>query len=311
MNISNFENPNTLNVLAHFKDLEGRLNSSKIPIKYPPNYYDGLVVHFTYFLIEEKHKMKLKTFEWWTPEKCGEAQFVTINSFDKKKLKWTQNPLKIPEKFTNFHKCAITHHSAFVTSPSLELAVKLGPMATMVHKDIPEVLNLQESMEVKLREIFAKIGNFTSLGGIQEQFKAEIGQYVNHGNQTECSFASNNNPFVAMYSPPDPYSNYEKMLMPFDKFVWIGLGLTFLGGFVTIFVINRLPNELKKYFYDAHERSPMFNMLRNLFGISQTILPIKNFGRILLMTFVLFCLVMRTAYQGESHVLTIAILLDV
>jgi hypothetical protein len=34
------------------------------------------------------------------------------------------------------------------------------------------------------------------------------------------------------------------------------------------------------------------------FGIGQMRLPINNFGRIILMVFILFCLIIRTAYLG-------------
>lgn len=36
-----------------------------------------------------------------------------------------------------------------------------------------------------------------------------------------------------------------------------------------------------------------------MFGIGQTKLPFKNFGRIILTSFILWCLVIRTGYQGK------------
>jgi hypothetical protein len=297
-NISYYTNQRTLNLLIYIKDYKKEFKPNEIPIFGYPNSWGGIPIHFAYFLIEENNVIFLKTFEWWTPQKCGETQFITLNSFNKKKLKWSQNPLTIPEKYTNFHNCAITHHTTFVSSPSLELLVSMGEVAKMFYEDVQELLEKQESVEMRIREIFAKIGNFTSVGGIQAKFLATIGQYVNWGNETQCSYASNQNPYVALYSPPDPYSNYEKMLMPFDKTVWIGLFLIFLSSIVAIFGINRLSDKVKYKFYGRYQGSPMFNILNILFGIPQGNLPNENFGRIILITFVFFCLVVRTAYQG-------------
>lgn len=303
MKITLFKNPRTLNVLIFMKDLKNELNSSEIFIQSPPQASNGHVVHFTYFLIEEKHQISLKTFEWWTPQKCGTVQFVTINTFKKTNLKWTQSPLKIPEKFTNFHNCTITHHSTFFASPTLELLASMGELGKMFHEGVPAMLERQESIEVRLREIFAKIGNFTSLGGIQNRYLSTIGQYVNWGGETECSMACNQNPFVAMHSPPAPYTNYEKMLMPFDKIVWIGLSIIFSSSFAIIFGIGRLPNTIKYLFYNKKHQSPMFNVINILFGNAQTHLPIESFGRIILIYFVFFCLVVRTAYQGSFKII--------
>jgi hypothetical protein len=298
LNISYFSNPANLNLLIFIKDFKKELKMSEIPIRAVPSGHVGEPIQFSYFLIEEENQILLKTIEWWTPKKCGEAQFVTLNSFNKKKMKWSQNPLKIPEKYTNFHNCAILHHTTFFSSPSLELIISMGELAKMFHENIPVVLETRESVEIKVREIFAKIGNFTSVGGIQEAYLATICQYLNWVDETECSIATVQNPYVAMHSPPDPYSNYEKMLMPFDKIVWIGLSLTFLLSCVTVLGINRLPSRHKLYFYSKNEKSPMFNILTILFGNAQTHLPDENLGRIILITFVFFCLVVRTAYQG-------------
>lgn len=45
----------------------------------------------------------------------------------------------------------------------------------------------------------------------------------------------------------------------------------------------------------------MFLYTRNAsFGGGQQVLPNRNFARFLLMNFILFCLIMRTAYQGKQ-----------
>lgn len=41
------------------------------------------------------------------------------------------------------------------------------------------------------------------------------------------------------------------------------------------------------------------NVAGSLYGISQKVLPGKNFSRFLLMLFLMFCLIIRTAWQGK------------
>ena len=56
---------------------------------------------------------------------------------------------------------------------------------------------------------------------------------------------------------------------------------------------------MKNVFYGSKVQSPIFNIVRGFFGIGQTILPEKNFSRLILLSFILWCLVVRTAYQGK------------
>jgi len=52
-------------------------------------------------------------------------------------------------------------------------------------------------------------------------------------------------------------------------------------------------------FYGEEIQSPFFDIFCIVFGIGQTRVPYKNFGRIILTSFILWCLVIRTAYQGK------------
>ena len=101
-----------------------------------------------------------------------------------------------------------------------------------------------------------------------------------------------------MYSPPELYTNYEKMVLPFDVATWMYLGITFGVTFAVIFVIKLLPKVFKETCFGQNENSPAFNVIRTFFGISLTKLPKNNFARIILMSFIIFCLIFRTAYQG-------------
>jgi hypothetical protein len=94
------------------------------------------------------------------------------------------------------------------------------------------------------------------------------------------------------------YTQYEKLTLPFDFTTWILLWLTFAIAFIVIFIINMLPLEFQDVFYGEGVRMPAFNVVGTFFGIGQTRLPHSNFPRILLMLFIWFCLIFRTAHQS-------------
>jgi hypothetical protein len=101
-----------------------------------------------------------------------------------------------------------------------------------------------------------------------------------------------------MYSIGEGYTSYEKFLLPFDSGTWVCCGIFFVGAFLVIFIINRLERKVQEFVFGRRVKSPAFNVLVAFFGQSQNILPGRNFSRFLLMLFILFCLVIRTAYQG-------------
>jgi hypothetical protein len=97
----------------------------------------------------------------------------------------------------------------------------------------------------------------------------------------------------------ESYSTYEKLYLPFDEMIWICLIITFGSTFGLIFVLKRYaPFWMQFRIFGARIQSPAFNVLGQFFGIAQNRLPVENFARFLLITYVMAFLVIRTAYQG-------------
>jgi hypothetical protein len=96
----------------------------------------------------------------------------------------------------------------------------------------------------------------------------------------------------------ESFTSYEKLLLPFDLTTWCFLLITFFSAFAIIFVIDLMPEFFHTIVYGKGVKMPMLNVLRTFFGIAQARLPEGSFSRIILMSFILFCLVIRTAYQG-------------
>lgn len=97
----------------------------------------------------------------------------------------------------------------------------------------------------------------------------------------------------------EEYNSYEKFYLPFDVGTWICCGIVFGSAFLIIFIINRTKNNrIQEIVYGLRVQHPGFNIVIAFFGESQNIVPTRSFGRFILIMFVIFCLIIRTAYQG-------------
>lgn len=102
-----------------------------------------------------------------------------------------------------------------------------------------------------------------------------------------------------IFSTGEPYSPLEKLIIPFDFEVWIALTVTFAVGFSTVIILMKTRCSVwQKFVFGSNVRTPVLNIIIAFFGQGQNILPTRNFSRYLLMIFILFCLIIRTGYQG-------------
>lgn len=99
--------------------------------------------------------------------------------------------------------------------------------------------------------------------------------------------------------PSELYSEYEKLKMPFDNYVWALITLTFLASFATILILYRVNRSIRQFVIGSNIRTPSLNIAQIFFGIAQVAVPRRNFARFLSMSFILYSLIIRTAWQGK------------
>jgi hypothetical protein len=95
------------------------------------------------------------------------------------------------------------------------------------------------------------------------------------------------------------YTPMEKLLLPFDLETWIMILITFAIGFLTIFIIYRCNRFVQRFVFGTFVQDPSLYLTSIFFGIGVTRLPGRNFARYLMMIFTLYCLIIRTTYQGK------------
>lgn len=107
--------------------------------------------------------------------------------------------------------------------------------------------------------------------------------------------------FELFVTPAVTYSPYEKLLLPFDIFIWTFLVVTFVATFIVIFILNHLSKSIQWLVYGKQVQTPFLNVISILLGISQTKLPTESFSRFILILFIFFCLIFRTCYQSKMY----------
>jgi hypothetical protein len=100
-----------------------------------------------------------------------------------------------------------------------------------------------------------------------------------------------------------PYTQFEKMFMMFDFYVWMMIIFTFVGAWLIIQIINFCSDKVQDLVFGEGIRTPTMNFFAAIFGLGQTTLPQKSFARFLLMMFTILCLILRTCHQSLLYTL--------
>lgn len=107
-------------------------------------------------------------------------------------------------------------------------------------------------------------------------------------------------PLVYVLPNPLPYSPLEILLVPFTFSTWIAIVIMLAIAVAMIFIVkqNRSANGLV---VDLESQSPYMNLVSAFLVGEIHKEPKKNFARFLVIVWILACIVLRTAYQGELY----------
>jgi hypothetical protein len=236
-----------------------------------------------YFLVPNDKSIKLLTYEW-CKDFGNYGVTKIINVFNVKNLHWTEEPFLVEEKFTNLSGCVIKKEiSEFYPTDA----------SNLIFSSIAHVTHASFSTE----EDECDIPRYTELT-LSCAFKFGFLEKNVFFQKKHFTYPYERDELVVIIPPGKLYTNYEKLYLPFDFTTWWFLIATFSGAFLLILIVNLMPQIIKDMFYGENVNMPAWNVVSAFFGIGQTRLPSGNFARFILMMFILFCLIFRTAYQG-------------
>ncbi|KAG5685025.1 hypothetical protein PVAND_014228 [Polypedilum vanderplanki] len=317
--------PQKLKFLIYIEEINDFKELKKVISEFamPTFFYPADLRYFEYFLIEDKNFVNLSANVIYTEGKCENFQPKLLNSFDKHLLKWVKE-LEDFDPYDNFHGCMVN------------FIVSLDDITIYIENNLEVGYDKFSTDEQELYEILAN-ENVKFGGLIPELLKImtasknfTIHYTVISSNQSKFEFLGMNNflpnylgTFSFMPSDPDykteidhfslpfrtednyylisytdTYTNFEKMLFPFDLTTWLLILFTFGLTFGTILGLKFSSEWVETLIIGRGIQSPAYNALGIFFGISQLKLPKEIFCRAILIIYIWFCLMIRIYWQS-------------
>lgn len=238
----------------------------------------------------------------YKPNLCKQPKFEKINRFSPKTLKWEKS-ISLDHETKDFHGCEVNIGITSLSKPSTYYKVN--------HNGTYEFFGFT----VALMDTLAQHFNFTV---VYSPFDILSGNYLNK--TFEPDFGPQISSLLVILSTNfrwtvsqtfielsfgiiiphgELYTPLEKLFLPFDLDTWIIFAVYMIVGIIVIEIFRRTSKNIQNFVFGDNITSPKVNLFQAFFGISLSTLPIRTFARYLLMVFIMFCLVMRTAYQGK------------
>lgn len=265
---------------------------------------DSEILQFQYFLIEDEKFVTLNTFVWYTPEQCNVTQLVEINRFSKKTKHWKTKTFSI-NKLENFHGCRVSvgvmFQNPFLTFEQVDGQIVFGGINFFIFQALAESFNFTLFLNPYYYRAPGMVYHYPneSIDWLAEMTKFKY--WIDVMDVYSCSRPYLFYDDVIVIPPGEEYTAYEKMRLPFDATTWFLIFFTFVTAISTILVLMFMNRNVRNFVFGRNITTPVLNVALIFFGISQIKLPRRNFARFLVMSFVLFSLIIRTAWQAMIY----------
>lgn len=272
----------------------------------------SVILQFEYFVVEEGNFIRILTFVWYTEQKCDMAQLIEVNRFDKVTRTWQHDNIVI-KKFQNFYKCKIVFGGAiknpFFLHQHIVVAGKkmqyYSGLNCAIIKDSSKSLNY----EISFNHLISNEHYYNRDLRIDLEIKStSLAAAYSYTNIYEGGSAFITHPYLygdelLAVPPGEEYTQFEKLVLPFDVITWALISLVFVVAFATIFLCNFIRQDWRDFLFGRNVTTESLNVTSIFFGVGQSAVPRRNFARFLVMVFLIYCLIIRTAYQGTMFVL--------
>lgn len=246
-----------------------------------------------FVMFKERGKIIVTTYDPFTAIDCQSTTPRVI----------TGKQLKIPRELSSFHRCPLTFGIninppyTICNNVSCNIGDLRGRDAVLL-KTLSTALNFSiqsESFGIQwVKRVISSLG--------KGQTDAIIGDFFLRRDRTEVVDSSIPyfDSYLSFLVPRGrPYTSLESLLKPFQPVVWTLLAILILIAVLVITIIKLQSMAIRQFVLGIN--SPTMSLLSVICGVALSRLPTRNFARFLLMCFIMFCLVMRTLYQGSVY----------
>jgi len=233
---------------------------------------------------EENEWIHLTKLQYFYPGICRSVWWSEINSFSVSQLRW-MNETFFTKDIKNFNNCPMN----------------VGRAVT--YERLTGIRIYEKFFSKQLLRSLEKSLNFTIVSDNLEHeidFTIWLFYYIGKGRyEISRRFAFPTTKFII--AKGDIESPFNKFIKPFDKETWICIACSMIIGLLTIRIVSRFRRQVQNFVFGRDVTTPTLNMWLIFNGIGMITLPSRNFARFTLMLYIIFCLIVRTGYQGMLY----------
>lgn len=108
-------------------------------------------------------------------------------------------------------------------------------------------------------------------------------------------------PLIIANWPNRQYTSFERLVFPFDMFIWIILIICVVLAMKSIYFILVYHREQRNFFFGTGNTTPFLNVFNIILGGPIVMLPTRNFARTILAFWIIGTFVLRSSYQGALY----------
>lgn len=243
-------------------------------------------------LHKQINSFELLTFKPFSDGNCEVLTTMMLNRFNSSLGDWITN-IFYPQKFKNLYKCKLVHETTLDAVIASSTGNYRGKEIDIVN-ELARILNFTAD-----NVISSTFGNGIKSGVMKNLVEEKIQMTAGslQLSRTEVFSASSaflSDPLVMIIPPASAFSSLEKFSRIFGKIVWLAILIVFIALMFLLAITHR------KFTLRRSAGELLLNMVQAFLGgsLPARVLPKRNFGRLMLSTFMFYSLVLRTAYVG-------------
>lgn len=279
-------------------------------------------------LIANESEVSIQTYYPYSKEHCGKAVPVKFNRFHNGK--WLKTLELFPNKMKNLFNCdlhvAVFKVTAFMIVHSKGSQVEIDGIEAKLLKTLSSKMNFNLKLRFSRQPYGLISSNGTTTGKfelqtllrtkafksfslclgvirmiVEKEVNLTLGFFTSSKLRDElmtASYPHHISSLVWVVPPGKALSSLEKLAKPFQLYLWLCIAL---ATFITLSVAGLLKlgnRDLQNILIKLNIHNPGFDVVRIILGQALTSFPKKNFARIILTAFILYCFVIQNSYQG-------------
>lgn len=241
---------------------------------------------------------------------CEKVEPVLLNNYIID-VGFTRNAPHFPNKLANMHKCpmivATVDIPPFIVIKDMPGGIKIFGLEGIMMIVLERRMNFtMKPMVVNDSYLWGQLyENGTSTGAIEKIMTGAanltIGYYTSSPIRNLMMSASSihyTSSLVWVIPPGRQLTSLEKLMKPFSPTLWSAVIIVFIVSFLIVSAIGWFTITIQNFVFGRNIRTPSLNIINVFFGGSLVQTPRRNFARTILCLFMLYCLIIRSSYQG-------------